>query len=152
MSLVALSLLLSSGVEPIMFPTLEKTEEKSIKYQRTIERDSMLVINHEAAHQKASSNTENNLIVSNINSPEDYSMPKTNLLKIVDPLQKLLDQRAALDAQIAEMKKMLIAAIESEEAPVKAPKVTAGKKPKVVKTKEPKARGRKPKKEQAEEV
>ena len=79
-------------------------------------------------------------------------MTKTNLLKIVDPLQKLLDQRAALDAQIAEMKKTLIAAIESEEAPAKASKVTAGRKPKVVKTKEPKARGRKPKKEQAEEV
>jgi len=78
-------------------------------------------------------------------------MPKTNLLKIVDPLQKLLDQRAALDAQIATMKKTLIAAIESEEAPVKAPKVTTGKKPGVkkaeAKTKESKARGRKPKKD-----
>ena len=78
-------------------------------------------------------------------------MPKTNLLKIVDPLQKLLDQRATLDAQIEEMKKTLIAAIESEEAPAKAPKVAAGRKPGVkkaeVKTKEPKTRGRKPKKD-----
>ena len=80
---------------------------------------------------------------------------KTNLLKIVDPLQKLLDQRAALDAQIAEMKKTLIAAIENEEAPAKAPKaLAAGKKPGAkkaeAKTKEPKARGRKPKKAQDE--
>jgi len=80
-------------------------------------------------------------------------MAKTNLLKIVDPLQKLLDQRAALDAQIAEMKKTLITAIESEEAPAKAPKATTGKKPKEVKAKAPKGtRGRKPKKDQDEEV
>jgi len=76
---------------------------------------------------------------------------KTNLLKIVDPLQKLLDQRAALDAQIAEMKKTLIAAIENEEAPAKPNKPAAGRKPGVkkaeAKTKEPKVtRGRKPKK------
>ena len=68
---------------------------------------------------------------------------KTNLLKIVDPLQKLLDQRAALDAQIAEMKKTLIAAIETEEAPAKPDKPTAGRKPgvkkAVAKTKEPKS-------------
>ena len=80
-------------------------------------------------------------------------MAKTNLLKIVDPLQKLLDQRAALDAQIAEMKKTLISAIENEEAPAKAPKATAERKPKEVKAKEPKGtRGRKPKKGQEEEV
>ena len=79
-------------------------------------------------------------------------MAKTNLLKIVDPLQKLLDQRATLDAQIAEMKKTLIAVIESEDAPVKAPK--AGRKPgvKKVKVKTKGTRGRKPKKEQEEEV
>ena len=61
---------------------------------------------------------------------------KTNLLKIVDPLQKLLDQRAALDAQIAEMKKSLIAAIENEEAPAK-PKPAAGRKPKADKAEKP---------------
>ena len=81
---------------------------------------------------------------------------KTNLLKIVDPLQKLLDQRAALDAQIAEMKKTLIAAIENEEAPAKPSKASAGRKPGAkkaeAKTKEPKTRGRKPKKDQGEEV
>jgi len=79
----------------------------------------------------------------------------TNLLKIVDPLQKLLDQRAALDAQIAEMKKTLIAAIENEEAPAKPHKVTAGRKPGVKKAKAsaPKApRGRKAKKNQDEEI
>ena len=79
---------------------------------------------------------------------------KTNLLKIVDPLQKLLDQRAALDAQIAEMKKTLIAVIENEEAPAKPNKPAAGRKPDTkkaeAKTKEPKARGRKPKKAQDE--
>jgi len=80
---------------------------------------------------------------------------KTNLLKIVDPLQKLLDQRAALDAQIAEMKKTLIAAIENEEAPAKPPKISAGRKftakKAEAKTKEPKSpRGRKPKKGQDE--
>ena len=47
---------------------------------------------------------------------------KTNLLKIVDPLQKLLDQRVALDVEIAAMKKVLIAAIEDEEASVKSDK------------------------------
>jgi len=80
---------------------------------------------------------------------------KTNLLKIVDPLQKLLDQRAALDAQIAEMKKTLIAAIENEEAPAKPPKASAGRKPgakkAVAKADKPKTpRGRKPKKAQDE--
>jgi len=80
---------------------------------------------------------------------------KTNLLKIVDPLQKLLDQRAALDKQITEMKKELIAAIENEEAPVK-PKSTAGRKPGVKKAEskmtETKARrGRRPKNNQDEE-
>jgi len=71
---------------------------------------------------------------------------KTNLLKIVDPLQKLLDQRAALDAQIAEMKKSLIAAIENEEAPAPAkPKPAAGRKPKADKAEKPakSPRGRK---------
>ena len=70
---------------------------------------------------------------------------KTNLLKIVDPLQKLLDQRAALDAQIAEMKKSLIAAIENEEAPANKPKPAAGRKPKADKAEKPakSPRGRK---------
>ena len=72
---------------------------------------------------------------------------KANLLKIVDPLQKLLDQRAALDAQIAEMKKSLIAAIENEEAPAAPakPKPAAGRKPKADKAEKPakSPRGRK---------
>ena len=69
---------------------------------------------------------------------------KTNLTKIVDPLQKLLDQRAALDEQIAAMKKELIAAIENEEAPAK-PKTAAGRKPGAKKdeTKATSPRGRK---------
>ena len=80
---------------------------------------------------------------------------KTNLLKIVDPLQKLLDQRAALDAQIAEMKKTLIAAIENEEAPAKPNNLAAGRKPGAkkaeAKPKQPKSlRGRKSKKAQDE--
>jgi hypothetical protein len=83
---------------------------------------------------------------------------KTDLLKITDSLQKLLDQRAVLDEQITEMKKTLIAAIEGENAPAKiAPKPKAGRKPnnkklKEPKTKEPKRRGRKPKTEQVEQV
>ena len=83
---------------------------------------------------------------------------KTDLLKITDSLQKLLDQRAVLDEQIAEMKKTLIAAIEGENAPTKAaPKPKAGGKTnntklKEPKTNEPKRRGRKPKTEQSEQV
>ena len=83
---------------------------------------------------------------------------KTDLLKITDSLQKLLDQRAVLDEQIAEMKKTLIAAVEGENAPVKAAsKPKAGRKPKDTKLKEPKTnepkrRGRKPKTEQVEQV
>ena len=79
---------------------------------------------------------------------KEKAASKTNLIKIVDPLQKLLDQRAALDAQIAAMKKELIAAIENEETPAK-PKTAAGRKPGAKKV-EPKAaeakapRGRKP--------
>jgi len=72
---------------------------------------------------------------------KEKAASKTNLIKIVDPLQKLLDQRAALDAQIAAMKKELIAAIENEEAPAK-PKPAAGRKP-GPKTVEPKAAGAK---------
>ena len=75
---------------------------------------------------------------------------KTNLLKIVDPLQKLLDQRAALDAQIAEMKKTLIAAIENEEAPAKPNKPAAGRKPGAKKAGPKSSRGRKSKKAQDE--
>ena len=82
---------------------------------------------------------------------KEKAASKTNLIKIVDPLQKLLDQRAALDAQITAMKKELIAAIENEETPAKpktAPKTAARRKPGAKKA-EPKpaeakaARGRK---------
>ena len=80
---------------------------------------------------------------------------KGKLSQIVEPLQKLLDQRAELDKRIEEMKKTLITAIENEDAPVKQ----TGKGPKAPKAKkvpakgaiEKKPRGRKPKAKEAEE-
>ena len=79
---------------------------------------------------------------------------KGKLNQIVEPLQKLLDQRAELDAKIEEMKKTLIAAIENDGMPGKP--AAAGKAPKAKKGGEKpaadkKPRGRKPKKE-AEEL
>ena len=67
----------------------------------------------------------------------------SNLLKIVDPLQKLLDQRSALDEKIAEMKKTLIAAIENDEQ-TQASKTPTGRKPAAPKVGAKTGRGRKP--------
>jgi len=83
---------------------------------------------------------------------------KGKLSQIVEPLQKLLDQRAELDAKIEEMKKTLITVIENDGEPTKQ---AGGKGPKakkeVTKKKsakgsiEKKPRGRKTKTKEAEE-
>ena len=83
---------------------------------------------------------------------------KGKLSQIVEPLQKLLDQRAELDKKIEEMKKTLIATIENDGEPAKQ---TAGKGPKAKKESvkkapvkesiEKKPRGKKTKTKEAEE-